>query len=1261
MKNFLFAVLFSFPLFAQISPIEFPKIGYFDMYILKYESTYWGSNNTHVNYSDSSWFYPALQELGLTHIVTHGDAIPYNTSFNPGIKIIDNLFMQPFAASYIDEPFKYANACGNHTNHYAYELGGSTSSLLIKDDKFGFGAETKNSIWAGPGSGAFDYNKTDPTVQNICFYAEYPTNSPGQIVHAELDPTHQPYKQKWGHQYQYRFYLNARIDGSPTTENILKVHIYSTNAASFDEISGNKTFKNYEEELDKTKDPPPVDFTFYIRGDQLTNAYNTFVSNYFIFSDQDDLKKKLVIDIDWLGHRSTYLDNFAISNSFYKDLFVDNSIQARDDIKSGAQILFGPKVTDPLFCHPYFDEPFPMNYRGVGEVSNLLEEQLAAGKYVNGATMGLNNHYLMLANSQRRLQYVLYDYYPILSNTSTSSIGSNNIQNAFDRLIDFYKFSVYGGEIRSGLRHAIQMAQNYTLDNTNDDVPFYHTIQVNGEKTLRTSVVINDGLRPPTPNEIIAQGFLTLCYGAKGIMYYTLPTNTPKATDTIEKWAQYGIFEEVGNFGALVQNPENPQCRNERYWAVKKLNSAIDRISSELLQLNWKGGFSLHRESMNVSYLSSVQSYYQYPIDNWQPDLSSEKFVELGVFEKTSSLVNDDEEYFMLVNRRTLPDEQRKIKVTINKSGSVYNNWKVVEVGSFNEWIIGKTSYFQTIFQPGEGKLFRLEPVMIAGGSLITNESVPSNTTLNIKGSINVPAGKTLTVNSGCNLNFPNGTALTVSGNINVIGISNSKVTFDFEIGSLYGGEGAQPEGIKIYGSPAVNIQHAIIKNAPTGLYIEDSEPGITYTEFLDCANGLYLKNCNYTPGNWYGTMITNCSFHDNVNGLYLTYSSPYLTANSFVENEVGVNCSDNSSPFFGELTDPGVNYFYKNSTNVYSYLSTPVLGVEDDEYIGGYNTFEEPANYHMVAEYMSTVMAENNCWIPEDSRLFKELTESTIDYSPSWDCRNNAPIVKGNTGTLSLNKGETVDVRKMFLKALKEMRKGKKENAKAICKKIIKDFSDDKYLVYPFELLFKLAKSQPELDSLMMLNNATLLNSSNIGLRNYSKLISAKLSTGNYVTALNNCISNSSSDEIKLLAMYRKFVHYFNSEFDSANAVFNEIASAFPDAQLTHYLSIMLNGKTKNNLSKTTVQNIEGYLIDNYPNPFNPVTVIRFNLPQKEKVSVTVFDMLGKEIKVLVDEIKDKGLHEVEFFDINLASGIYFVKLQTNSFIKTQKIVLMK
>jgi len=52
---------------------------------------------------------------------------------------------------------------------------------------------------------------------------------------------------------------------------------------------------------------------------------------------------------------------------------------------------------------------------------------------------------------------------------------------------------------------------------------------------------------------------------------------------------------------------------------------------------------------------------------------------------------------------------------------------------------------------------------------------------------------------------------------------------------------------------------------------------------------------------------------------------------------------------------------------------------------------------------------------------------------------------------------------------------------------------------------------------------------------------------------------------------------------------------------------------------------------------------------------------MLGKEIKVLVDEIKDKGLHEVEFFDINLASGIYFVKLQTNSFIKTQKIVLMK
>jgi hypothetical protein len=84
-------------------------------------------------------------------------------------------------------------------------------------------------------------------------------------------------------------------------------------------------------------------------------------------------------------------------------------------------------------------------------------------------------------------------------------------------------------------------------------------------------------------------------------------------------------------------------------------------------------------------------------------------------------------------------------------------------------------------------------------------------------------------------------------------------------------------------------------------------------------------------------------------------------------------------------------------------------------------------------------------------------------------------------------------------------------------------------------------------------------------------------------------------------------------------------------------------------------------YQISNYPNPFNPITHISYNIPKGTFVSIKIFDTLGKEIATIVNEYKPAGKYEKEFNAADLPSGIYFYRLQTDSYVATKKMALLK
>lgn len=87
----------------------------------------------------------------------------------------------------------------------------------------------------------------------------------------------------------------------------------------------------------------------------------------------------------------------------------------------------------------------------------------------------------------------------------------------------------------------------------------------------------------------------------------------------------------------------------------------------------------------------------------------------------------------------------------------------------------------------------------------------------------------------------------------------------------------------------------------------------------------------------------------------------------------------------------------------------------------------------------------------------------------------------------------------------------------------------------------------------------------------------------------------------------------------------------------------------------------VEFSLQQNYPNPFNPSTIIRYSVPSAGPVSLKVFDLLGKEVATLVNEVKEAGFFAQEWNASGIPSGMYLYRLQAGHYTATKKLILIK
>ena len=95
--------------------------------------------------------------------------------------------------------------------------------------------------------------------------------------------------------------------------------------------------------------------------------------------------------------------------------------------------------------------------------------------------------------------------------------------------------------------------------------------------------------------------------------------------------------------------------------------------------------------------------------------------------------------------------------------------------------------------------------------------------------------------------------------------------------------------------------------------------------------------------------------------------------------------------------------------------------------------------------------------------------------------------------------------------------------------------------------------------------------------------------------------------------------------------------------------------------LEKASASGAKEFTISNSPNPFNPVTTIKYNLPEDVNVTLEVFNVRGQKIKTLVNRFQKVGNYDVQFDGTNLASGVYIYKIKAGNYSMSKRMLLIK
>ena len=515
-----------------------------------------------------------------------------------------------------------------------------------------------------------------------------------------------------------------------------------------------------------------------------------------------------------------------------------------------------------------------------------------------------------------------------------------------------------------------------------------------------------------------------------------------------------------------------------------------------------------------------------------------------------------------------------------------------------------------------------------------------------------LPAGDTWDIQSGVTLKFAANKRLVVNGTLLAY-----DVTFTGETPAT------QWEGIKFngIGSTGSNLDACNITNAYYGIEIyNNTSPMIENCEISDCYAGIYCNQANEPVIS--NTEITGCSNY----GIISVNSDPIL------------NIDDNGI---------GHNVITQNQAGIASGYGSGVI-LEN-----GYNSVFNNTGYEVSATNSSFVYAVYTFWnrpnypYTDDSDFY--ISSSTVYRNPGLQSNPNSALLKRSfvDNSNEINSESELENSELLAELLKTEKQGNYSQVANQYSELLDQVSTIDTKRY---ILFRLAKCYKALNR----NDFSAFMDSKVRTKTLkdSELYAASLEAEkNFYLSQNNYVKVVEILE-KLLKEYSKYESsYKSSLYDlgyvytfilddekAGNKYFNELIKKYPVDLLTN-LALLTMGETPDNQNEDLIKQTsessnlpkDFALLGNYPNPFNPTTEIKFSLPVTSNIKLTIYNMMGQEIKTFESSGISEGTHQFTWNGTNqnneqVSSGIYIYRLRAlghdgQVFEKSAKMTLLK
>ena len=600
------------------------------------------------------------------------------------------------------------------------------------------------------------------------------------------------------------------------------------------------------------------------------------------------------IRIKWLGNCSMWLDYVKVDCQVADKLFNSNPQYNYNQWISDESSQIGGANGAYRF---WVDEPEYNMLPGVKYVQDKIVNVYNPGSSLmtteyscyHGPTGTNPNNYDQLSYADYKIKQesmnvpeILTAVYPFYGHTKIpNALQSSPYDSSKGFLGEPAGISAYESEIQllfdrtligeeEGVKKGLRYPVKYLKEPTTPEKPFYFTPQVLME-------YYNPGLqnREPTTEEQEAMVDIAVSYGAKGIIYYEYISwgNFKFPDDTYARGIVESDWETPRRQNIYGENKWNKLCSLNlklKTWGPKLMDFSIKNTTSYSYRLS-----DQRSELTGSTYINQLKTYTpgigvpdtNINTNNLTPDQPENTYLQasvLNVSNPTSYI-----KYFMIVNRRCWPYNnntssdniggRRIVTIKFNPNSlSSFNNWNIIDLS--NNTIVktfDKNSNSEVnlgAYLPGEGKLYKLVPVMVTGGTFITDESI--STTFNCDSTV-YNNGYNLTVRCGTNISFSSkGKIVMNGGSFNCSYIPDGPTPDPCAMVNFQGKSGAQWEGISFTGCNAVNVEKINFSN-------------IAYEPST-------IQNCAISINNCFDFFIGGCTFNqtNQSNGVNLIFYS---------------------------------------------------------------------------------------------------------------------------------------------------------------------------------------------------------------------------------------------------------------------------------------------------------------------------------------------------------------------------------------------------